>query len=477
MDLDQLKARPPHNVLIQNGTVVTGDRAEKTDLLVINDTIADISKNMTLPESDDLCLIIDAKDKYVCPGGIDVHTHLNLDIGIAVAQDDFYTGTKAAAMGGTTTIIDHPGFGPERCSVFHQIDKYHGYAKNNAVIDYSFHGVLQHLDDQVLKDLPRLADQGITSMKAYMTYDHRFTDDMLLRLFKAAKKNNILITIHAEDDTAISDLRATCVRNGHTHPRYHALSRPPCTEAHAVERVIELAKKAGNAPVYIVHLSTKQGLGAIRSAKASDLPIIAETCPQYLFLDDSLYDLPDLEGLKYIMSPPLRSKSHLDALWKGIADTTIKVVATDHCPFDFQLKKKLASHDFTKCPGGAPGIEARVALLFSKGVMEKKITLQQFVRVMAENPARIMGLYPKKGVLAVGSDADLILVDPEKKVMLSHDMLHENVDYSPYEGLCVKGFPVLTMVRGKIIMKDNVFMGSKGFGQFIKRKRYGGKIG
>jgi len=459
----------PNCVLIKNGTIVTPDEVITGDLLVVGETIADIGRAILPPNGADV-QTIDAKGKYVLPGGIDVHTHFNLDIGVAVAQDDFYTGTLAAAMGGTTTIIDHPGFGPEGCSLFHQIKKYHEYAKDNAVIDYSFHGVLQHMDDQVLKDIPKLTDQGITSLKVYMTYDYMFTDQMLLDIFAAAQKNGVLIAVHAEDDALIQNLRKKYISQGKKEAIYHALSRPVKAEADAVRRVVDLAKKAGNAWVYIVHLSSQSGLSIIKKAKASGQNIIAETCPQYLLLDESLYTLPDHEGLKVVMSPPLRRKKDQAALWEGLSDKVISVVATDHCPFDFKLKKQLASDDFSKCPGGVAGVEARISLLYSNGVGQKKLSLAQFVKVTAENPARIMGLYPKKGVIAIGSDADIIILDPDKKETILNETLHENVDYSPYEGFNVHGWPCLTMVRGNIVVRNKIFTGEKGFGEFIKRK-------
>ncbi len=467
----------PNCILIKNGTIVTPDEVITGDLLVVGENIAKIGGTILPPDDADAQVqIIDAKGKYVLPGGIDVHTHFNLDIGVAVAQDDFYTGTVAAAMGGTTTIVDHPGFGPEDCSLFHQIEKYHGLAKDNAVIDYSFHGVLQHMNDQVTEEIPKLAAQGITSMKVYMTYDYRFTDDMLLNVFMAAKKNGVLIAVHAEDDAPIQTLRKRDISQGKKEAIYHALSRPEKAEANAVKRVVKLAGKAGNAWVYIVHLSTQQGLCIIKEAKAFGQNIIAETCPQYLLLDESLYTLSGHEGLKYVMSPPLRRKSDQNALWKGLANKEIDVVATDHCPFDFKLKRQLASEDFSKCPGGVAGVEARIPLLYAKGVGQDKLTLARFVKVTAENPAKVMGLYPKKGVIARGSDADIIILDPDKKETISNETLHENVDYSPYEGFDVFGWPCLTMVRGRIIVKDKVFTGDKGFGKFIKRKPIGRQV-
>jgi len=354
---------PDKTVLIKNGSIVTPDAVVHGDLLVIGEKIAEIGGTIAMTDAQSPGLtVIDAKGRLLLPGGIDVHTHFNLDVGIAVAQDDYYTGTVAAAMGGTTTIIDHPGFGPLGCSLFHQIEKYHGHARGRAVIDYSFHGVLQHLNDRVLEKIPVLADQGVTSMKVYMTYDYMFTDGMLLAIFKKAKENGVLIAVHAEDDAMIQTLRGKFAAQGKKEAIYHALSRPASAEATAVKRVIGLAAKAGNALVYIVHLSTKDGLSYIKKAKESGQNIIAETCPQYLFLDDARYSLPHHEGLKYVMSPPLRKKKDQAALWQGLAKGVIEVVATDHCPFDFKLKKRLASHDFSKCPGGVSGDETRSPL-------------------------------------------------------------------------------------------------------------------
>ncbi len=456
--------------LIKNGTVVTPGGVVDADILIQGETIAQIrhrdqDRN---PAAD--ATVIDAQGLIVIPGGIDVHTHFNLDVGIAKAQDDFYTGTVAAAMGGTTTIVDHPGFGPENCSIFHQIEKYHGFAQGNAVIDYAFHGVLQHLNEEVLRDIPRLADQGITSMKAYMTYGHMFSSDMLARLFEVTQKSGVLIAVHAEDDTMINRLRREFQEAGKTDAIYHALSRPNETEAKAVREVIDIAA-VNNAPLYIVHLTTRQGLEAVKAARQSGRAVFAETCPQYLFLDEDAYREDDHGGLKYVMSPPLRSKTDQAALWQGLEDETISTVGTDHCPFDFKLKKQLAKDDFTRCPGGAPGVEARIPLMFSGLVKDLETDLTRFCRLVSENPARIMGLYPKKGIIKAGADADIVLMDPRKNTTLSHGMLHENVDYTPYEGIRVNSWPVLTMVRGEVVVKNGVFTGQKGFGRFIKRKQ------
>lgn len=455
-----------NNILIKNGLIVTPEQVLQADLLVSGELIAAID-----PKIDDVGAdIIDATGCYVLPGGVDVHTHFNLDVGVAVAQDDFYTGTVAAAMGGTTTIVDHPGFGPKGCSLMHQIDKYHEYARDKAVIDYSFHGVFQHFDADIAAQIPQLIEAGISSAKVYMTYDHKFTDEMLLELFTVAKEQQLLITVHAEDDLLIQKLKREFISASKTEPIYHAKSRPVQAEASAVSSVIKTAAKAGGAPLYIVHLSSKDGLKLIEESQSEDQWVFAETCPQYLLLGEDRYLLSGNEGLKYVMSPPLRSREHQDALWEGLAKGSIQVVATDHCPFDFVLKQQLGAEDFSKCPGGAPGVESRLALLFSEGVQKKRLTIDQFVRVTAENPAKIMGLYPQKGQLAVGADADIVIFDPEKNVTLAHDMLHENVDYSTYEDFELSGWPILTMVRGSIVVRDGVFIGSQGFGKFIKRR-------
>lgn len=456
------------NFLIKNGRIVTPNKTIKGDLLVQGEKIVEIAQKIEFSEGQ----IIDAHDCFVFPGGIDVHTHFCLDVGVAVAQDDFYSGTIAAAMGGTTTIIDHPGFGPPGCSLHHQIEKYHTLAKGKAVIDYSFHGVLQHWDEEIATTIPQLMEAGITSAKVYMTYDYRFTEQMLRPLLKVAGECGMLIAIHAEDDARIGKLCKEFKSQGKTDVLYHPLSRPVRAEEAAIESVLRAAGTA-QAPVYIVHLSTTEGLQHIKKAKKKGQKVFTETCPQYLLLDEERYLEPDLGGLKYVMSPPLRAKSHQADLWKGLAEENIDVAATDHCPFDFAVKKRLGAADFTRCPGGVGGVEVRLALLFSEGVQKKRLTVQQFARVIAENPARIMGLLPRKGRLTEGADADIVIIDPEKRVTVSNRILHQNVDYTPYEGMVLSGWPVLTMVRGAVVAKDGIFMGEKGFGRFIKRNKSG----
>ena len=455
--------------VITNGMVVCPDGVRVRDLLVEGETIAAIGAAL----GSSGATVIDATGCYVLPGGIDVHTHLELDTGAAVAQDDFYTGTVAAAVGGTTTIVDHPGFGPKGCSLFHQLELYHQKARGKAVIDYSFHGTMQHLDERIALDFSRLSAAGVTSVKGYLTYQHGLSDSELLELFRLAKAHNILVALHAEDDRIVQQLRQTFIGENKREPIYHARSRPVQAEVEAIRRIISLAREADWPGIYIVHLSSGAALELVLECRKSGEPLFAETCPQYLLLGEELYHQPDEEGLKYVMSPPLRNKADQDALWQGIVGCSgIDVIATDHCPFDFSLKKELSGGDFSRCPGGAPGVESRMSLLFSEGVAKRGLDLVSFARLTAENPAKLMGLYPQKGVLAKGSDADIILVDPQRKYRLTHSRLHENVDYTPYEGMDVCGEIALTMLRGQVIARDGTFTGRAGNGKFIHRKQW-----
>ncbi|MDR0877259.1 MAG: dihydropyrimidinase [Treponema sp.] len=453
-------------LLIKNGLVATEETESICDILIEGETIRQIGKDIP-PDAD--YEVINAAGKIVIPGGVDVHTHLNLDVGIAVASDDFYTGTVAAACGGTTTIIDHPAFGPAHCPLDHQIKKYHGFAEGKAVIDYGFHGVIQHVDDDVLRMMGFLAGEGITSFKVYLTYGFKLSDSDLYRVLEKAKQLGVMITVHPENDGVVNYLREKFIREGKTSPHYHPLSRPAECEAEAVNRMILLAKMTGDAPLYIVHLTNKLALDYIAAArKRGQQNLYAETCPQYLFLDDSAYDAPGIEGLKYIMCPPLRKAGDQEALWQGLA-ASINTVATDHCPFFFETQKILGKDDFTKCPSGAPGVEERIPLMYSEGVAKKRIGLRRFVDLCCTNPAKLFGMYPQKGVIREGADADIVIIDPDKKTKLTQKSLHANVDYTAYEGMELTGYPVCTISRGEVIVRDGVFNGKPGRGRFLKR--------
>lgn len=451
-------------LLIKNGLVVLETGAREADIRVEGEIITEIGDSLDLRVNE---AVIDAGGKVVIPGGVDVHTHMDMSLGSVRVTDDFHSGTVAAACGGTTTIVDHMGFGPRGCSITHQFDAYRKLADGMAVVDYGFHGVLDHVDDAILGEVKSLINEGITSHKVYLTYDGKITDGEALRLVERTSELGVMLAVHAESDAAISWLREKYVSEGKTAPVYHAMSRPPECEAEAVSRITFLARMCGNAPLYIVHISSRLAFLSLFYARLNDQKnLFAETCPQYLFLDDSLYQMED--ALKYVMSPPLRELKNSGTLWAGVKDGHIDVVATDHCPFFYAKEKQLGKDDFTKIPGGIPGVEARIPLMFS-AAKEGRLTLERFVSLCCANPARLFGLYPKKGVIAVGSDADIVIIDPDVRTTLTKDMLHENCDYTPYEGIKLNGYPVVTISRGEVIVQDGSFTGKKGRGRFLKR--------
>lgn len=452
--------------LIKNGTIASEEKTFLADLLLEDDKIIKIDTN--IEDAEAKC--IDAEGCYVMPGAVDIHTHMDLDVGIARAIDDFYTGTIAAACGGTTTIIDHMAFGPKGCNLMHQVKEYHKLADHNAVVDYGFHGVFQHVNDDILKEMKKVVkDEGITSFKIYMTYDYKLSDEDIVRVLKQAKEDGILITVHCENDGIVSYFRKKFVGGGKTEVRYHPLSRPNEAEAEAVNRMLYLASAIGDAPVYIVHLSTKEGLEEIRQAKKRGQKHIGvETCPQYLLLTDDLYD-DSSEGLKAVMAPPLRKPADNESLWDGLKNNEIDTVATDHCPFTFKRQKQQGADDFTKCPSGAPGVEERLSLLYSEGVCKGKISMEQLVKYACTNPAKVGGVYPQKGTLSVGSDADIVIFNPKKKWTMTKKKMYGAADYTCYEGREIEGKIDLVMQRGKILVKDGEFLGERGDGKYLKR--------
>ena len=451
-------------MLIKNGLLAYEDGARKEDIRIEGQIITEVGPSLTTFDAEQ---VIDAGGNIILPGGVDVHTHMDLDLGTVKATDTFYSGTVAAACGGTTTIVDHMGFGPRGCSIRHQAEAYHRLAHGNAVIDYGFHGVMDHVDNAILDELKELANEGITSHKFYLTYDGKISDYEIMRLMERASELGLLLAVHAENDGAITFLREKYRANAETAPVCHARSRPPETEAEAVGRVALLAHMSGDAPLYIVHLSGKPGLESVCAArKRGQKNLYAETCPQYLLLDESLYLRQD--GLKYIMSPPLRTAESQKTLWHGLSAGDLDVIGTDHCPFFYEREKQLGKDDFTKTPGGIPGVQARIPLMFYETVTGR-LTLEKLVTLCCAAPAKLFGLYPKKGVIAAGSDADLVLIDPDIQTTLTHEMLHENCDYTPYEGLPLHGYPVMTISRGEIIAENGRYIGSKGRGSFLKR--------
>lgn len=455
--------------IIKNGIIVTDSNEYKSDVLIDGEKIVAIGSDFNYKDID----IIDATGCYVLPGGIDVHTHFDLQAGDHRAVDDYYTGSIAAACGGTTTIVDHISFGPSGCSLHYQIDEYYKLSNNKSVVDYSFHGVIQHVNDNILDEMEELFNEGITSMKIYMTYDSKLDDESIYEVLKKAKELGMIIAVHAENDGVINHLREKFAKENLLKPIYHAKSRPEECEAEAVSRISHIASILDDAPLYIVHLSSEKGLIECKKVIDSNQKnFFVETCTQYLLLTEDKYN-DDIEGLKYTMSPPLRKENDIEALWEGIREGYIKIVATDHCPFNFETKIKYGKDNFITCPMGFPGVEERFPLMFSEGVMKNRISINKFVEVVSTNPAKAYGLYPEKGVILPGSDADIVIMDPNLKSTISISNRHSNVDYCGYEGKEIQGTIKIVMQRGNILYNDGKFLGEKGDGKFIKRHRSG----
>jgi dihydropyrimidinase len=456
------------SLLITNGRVITASDDYVADVYCDNGTITAIGANLPAHrfQAD---RTIDASGKYVIPGGIDVHTHLNMPFGGSTSADDFETGTIAAAFGGTTSIVDF-AIQYRGKTMRHALDDWMGRAEGKAVIDYGFHIILTELEDAGLGEMDRMVrDEGITSFKLFMAYPGVFMvdDATIFRALKRTGTNGGLVCMHAENGGVIDELVKEALRKGQTAPKYHALTRPSRAEGEATGRAIALSEMAG-VPIYIVHLSAAEALEKIKQARDMGLPAYAETCPQYLFLSYDNYEEPGFEGSKYVMSPPLREKWHQDVLWKGLSKNDLQVISTDHCPFCMQ-EKALGKDDFSKIPNGAPGIETRLTLVHNGGVRPGRITLNRFVELCSTAPARMFGLFPRKGTIAVGSDADIVIFDPDKKTTLGVKTLHMNVDYNPYEGTTVQGSPSAVISNGKVIIDGDSFVGKKGAGRFLRR--------
>jgi dihydropyrimidinase len=454
--------------LISNGTVVTADGSYPADVLVDGERIAGIGAGLAGMANAGIDETLDATGKYVIPGGIDVHTHMKLPFGGTFAKDDFFTGTRAAAFGGTTTIVDFAVQSKGK-SLREGLDAWHALAEGNAVGDYGFHMIMSDVNDDTLKEMDQLVAEGVPDFKLFTAYPGVFFSDdgAIFRAMQQTGKNGGLIMMHAENGLAIDVIAADTFNAGTTDPIGHGLARYSVLEGEATNRVIRLAQ-AAKVPVYIVHLSAREALNAVRMARDEGLPAFAETCPQYLFL--SLDDLGNgFEGAKFVCSPPLRTKDHQPELWHGLVKDDLQVVSTDHCPFDFHGQKDLGKGDFRKVPNGLPGVEDRLDLLHDGGVVGGRITKERWVEIGSTAPAKLFGMYPKKGAIAVGSDADIVIYDPNRKHTISAKTHHMAVDYSCYEGRTVQGGSDVVMSRGSVIVRDGQFTGKQGAGQFLKR--------
>src|ERR1044072_4470993 len=450
--------------LIRNGRVITAVDDYRADILIEDEKVSTIGAKLEM-EAD---RVIDAAGKLVIPGGIDPHTHMELAFGGTEASDDFRTGTIAAAHGGTTSIIDF-AVQYKGQALMEGVDNWHKKAEGKCAIDYGFHLITTELEDNQTEELHTVMDEGVTSFKLFMAYPGVFLADdaTIFRAMSAAGERGGLICMHAENGIVINEIIKRALQQGRTAPKYHALTRPTIAEAEGVHRAIRLAEMA-ESPVYIVHLSCADALEQVREARDRGLPAFAETCPQYLFLSIEDYG-EDFEGGKDVITRPLRAKWNQDELWKGLKTDDLQVISTDHCPFCMKEQKELGRDDFSKIPNGAPGVEHRMSLIYDGGVAQGRISLNRFVELTSTAAAKMFGLFPRKGTIAVGSDADIVIFDPNKEQTLGLKTSHMNVDYNAYEGKKIKGVVETVLSRGKVVVDKNDFKGKPGNGQFLKR--------
>jgi dihydropyrimidinase len=458
-------------MVIKGGTVVTAVDTVKADVWIdggkiVALTAPGIAHGMKAERE------IDATDKLVMPGGIDAHTHLDMPFGGTTSSDDFETGTIAAAHGGTTTLVDF-AIQAKGTTIRSGLDAWHAKAEGKAAIDYGFHMIMTDVNPQSLDEMNMVVKEGVTSFKLFMAYPNvLYVDDgQIFRAMQRARDIGALICMHAENGIAIDVLIEQALARGETAPKYHALTRPQIAEAEGAHRALALAEMAG-APVYIVHLSASRALEKVVEARDRGMPAFAETCPQYLFLSYDELNQPGFEGAKYVCTPALRPREMHEDLWRGLKTNDLQVVSTDHCPFCMKGQKDLGMESFAKIPNGMPGVETRMSLMWDGGVRAGHISPNRFVEITSTAPAKIFGLYPHKGTIAPGADADLLVWDPNKEVTLSHKTLHMRVDYNPYEGRKVVGAATHVLSRGDVIVENGTWHGKAGRGRFMKRSTF-----
>lgn len=454
---------PIYDLVIRGGRLITASRILEADLAIQGEQIAARGQGLAGRR------LIDAAGMYVVPGGIDPHVHLEMPVGGTRSSDDWTSGTSAAAIGGTTTLIDFVE--PEKAESLQQaLEARRALADPQTAVDYALHMTLTNDDAHTLEQVAALCAGGCTSFKTYLTYPgFRLSDEAFLNVLASVRAAGGLVLVHAENDAMIAHQKQLFRREKHSEPRYHALSRPAIAEAEAIQRSLALAELTG-ARLYVVHVSTARGAEALRAARRRGVTVFGETCPQYLLLTDRELARPGFEGAKFVCSPPLRTPADNQRLWQALSDDDLQTVGTDHCPFFFEGQKDLGKDDYEKIPGGLPGVESRLALLHTFGVRTGRLSLERWVQVCSANPAAIFGLAPRKGSLEPGADADVVVFDPAKKVTLKKAVLHERVDYTPYEGFALQGYPVMTMLRGRVIAENGEFTGASGSGRYLSRQ-------
>lgn len=455
------------DLIISGGKVVTAAGTYKADVGVAKGKIVEVAKKLT----DAKAKVVDAAGCLVMPGAIDVHTHLDMPFGGTVSSDDFETGTRAAAFGGTTCLIDFAIQGQGQ-TLKQALNTWKKKAAKKASIDYSFHLAVTDATDKVIRELETIVKEGITSFKVFLAYKGSLMidDGAFYKILRRAREVGALTMLHAENGDIIDVLVNEALAAKQTKPIYHALTRPEECEAEATARAIRLAEMTG-APLYVVHLSCAGALEEVKLARLSGLPIMAETCPQYLTLDITRYKEPGFNGAKYVMSPPLRSKANQPELWAALASGDLQVVSTDHCPFNFKGQKDMGKKSFAAIPNGAPGIENRVQLMYNEGVRKRRISLEKMVDLLSTAPARLFSL-PQKGSISVGADADVVVFDPRADLHITARSNHMNVDYTPWQGYKGKGQIKTVLSNGQIIVDGKKFLGEPGQGKFLKRKPF-----
>ncbi len=458
------------DLVIKNAQVHTASDSYRADLGIKGGKVHIIAS--AIPEGGQ---VLDATGLEVLPGIVDAHTHHGPGADPSIKTDrDFFTGTVASVYGGITTILD---FAPQRYgrSLADGIDERMRLAQDRAVVDYGFHVVVVEANQAVYDDIPRMAAEGITSFKVFQTYRHWKDDDEILSILERTQQCGAIVQVHCEPKKALDYLTAKFLREGKRSPIYHVHSRPPLAEAYSTARAIALAELVG-APLYVVHISAGEALEEVRRAKARGLDIQGETCPQYLTLDSGMLDRPGIEGAKFVCTPAIREKGNQGSIWQGVRDGTLSVIASDHVPYNFRGYKDAVKDDFSRIVHGLPACETMGPVVFSEGVHRRGLSLNRFVELFCTNPARIFGIYPQKGTIAVGSDADIVLWDPEKEATVTNALLHQGVDYTPWEGFTVKGFPVTVISRGEVLLQNGELTGAAkpGRGCFLKRKGYRG---